>query len=273
MMVLREDFQEWFKDTDAFDGIFNLEGRIFREHKNRKTFRIVKDGKGYFVKTHRSVGWNEILKNIIRLKMPVLGAWNEVHAIKRLEELGVATMRMVGYGVRGTPPAWLDSFVITEELENTISLEDFTRNWCVTPPDTLLKRMLILKVADIARRLHRNGVNHRDFYICHFFLDLTSLNEKSGYEGLTVYLIDLHRVQLREKTPQRWIIKDLAGLFFSSMDIGLTQRDVFRFLREYTGKPLRSILKEDRNFWRHVNRRAVKLYRKHFGRDPGIAME
>jgi hypothetical protein len=43
-------------------------------------------------------------------------------------------------------------------------------------------------------------------------------------------LIDLHRAQLRKKTPRRWVVKDVAGLYFSVMDIGLTQRDLFRFV-------------------------------------------
>jgi len=32
-------------------------------------------------------------------------------------------------------------------------------------------------------------------------------------QDFKLYLIDLHRVQIREKVPHRWRVKDLAGLF------------------------------------------------------------
>jgi len=272
MMQLRGDFQDFFHGKDAFDRIMNMQGEVFRQHKNRRTLRIVKDGKGYFIKIHRKAGWQEILKNLINLRWPVLSAENELHAIRRLEERGIKTMRIVGSGIRGFAPAWLDSFIITEELENTVSLEDFSRDWPTNPPDFAIKTTIIKNIAEIARCLHQNGINHRDFYICHFLMDVDSLGKASG-EGPRLYLIDLHRVQLRKHTPQRWRIKDLAGLYFSSMDRGLKKRDVFRFMQIYSGKPLRTILKEDAHFWELVQRRAVQLYKKEFKRLPNFQVE
>ena len=32
----------------------------------------------------------------------------------------------------------------------------------------LLKRVLVQRIATIARTLHGAGMNHRDFYLCHF---------------------------------------------------------------------------------------------------------
>jgi len=219
------------------------------------------------VKIHRRIGWGEIVKNIFSLKWPVVSARNELNAINKCEQLGIATMKIAGFGERGVHPVQLESFLITEELENTISLEEFCSDWKNNPPDFRLKTALIRKVAGIAGILHRNGVNHRDFYICHFLLDLKSNPYSSTFN---LYLIDLHRVQIRKHTPRRWIIKDLSGLFFSSMDIGLTKRDLFRFMKAYSGKPLRSIFKEDLYFWRQVLDRAVKLYKKDFKRLPAL---
>ena len=58
-----------------------------------------------------------------------------------------------------------------------------------------------------ARRMHDAGINHRDFYICHFHLDELSLQEQET----RCYLIDLHRAQIRERTPRRWRIRTLPG--------------------------------------------------------------
>ena len=77
------------------------------------------------------------------------------------------------------------------------------------------------------------------------------------------YLIDLHRAQVRQIVPERWLIKDLAGLYFSSQDIGLTRRDLLRFMKEYRNKSLELILIQERNFWERVKKRGDKLYQRH----------
>jgi len=85
---------------------------------------------------------------------------------------------------------------------------------------------------------------------------------------LRLSLIDLHRVQLRKKTPERWIVKDVGGLYFSSMRIGLTRRDIYRFMIEYRGKPLRATLAEDARFWSRCRLRAYSLYHSFYHELP-----
>ena len=55
-------------------------------------------------------------------------------------------------------------------------------------------------------------------------VEFTTTATDDDLEKMRLYLIDLHRMQLRRKTPSRWIVKDIAGLYYSSMDIGLTKR-------------------------------------------------
>ena len=98
--------------------IFNLPGRTYREPDgvNRRTLRFEAGGRGWFLKLHWGVGWGEIAKNLLSLRLPVLGAMHEWQAIRRLEALGVETMALAGCGRTGLSPARLRSFVITEEL-------------------------------------------------------------------------------------------------------------------------------------------------------------
>ena len=124
-MELSSALQNIFKGKNAFNEILEVEGEVFREHKNRRTVRIIRDGKGYFVKVHRNIGWREIIKNLFSLRLPVLSAGNELRAIRKLDALGIETMKVAGFGERGHPPAWLESFLITEELENTIEPRTF----------------------------------------------------------------------------------------------------------------------------------------------------
>ena len=250
--------------VDPFDHIMQLEGEMFRDIDNRRTLRFSLNGRRYFLKAHYGVGWKEIIKNLLQFRLPVLGARNEWRAIQRLQELGVETMVLVGYGERGINPARRQSFVITEALEDTVSLEDFCAPWENNPPVTReelkLKRALIDRLAEVSRRLHENGVNHRDYYLCHFLLDRSAHATQNPASVPRVSLIDLHRVQIRRRTPRRWIVKDIGGLYFSSMRIGLTQRDLYRFMRGYSNKPLRDTLQQDGKFWSRCRLRACGLY-------------
>lgn len=247
----------WSEVADAF----TVSGEVYREPAgaNRKTLRFELGGRGYFLKLHWGVGWLEIVKNLLTLRKPVLGASNEWCAIHRLNELKVETMELAAYGEDGINPAAKQSFVVTRELENCISLEDYCREWRHDPVDPEIKRTLIRRLARVSRLLHENGVNHRDYYICHFLLQQPWQGDE---EDLHLYLIDLHRVQIRKQTPYRWRVKDIGSLYFSAMEAGLTSRDLLRFMRHYRDKPLRQILKEDRRFLQDVQKRAEALYRE-----------
>jgi len=270
MIWLRSDMKKLFPQDTAFDRILGLRGKIFRELANRRTLRFEAEGCGYFAKLHFGVGWREIFKNLLSLHRPVLSAKNEVRAIRRFEELGIETMTLAGYGIRGWNPARRESFLITDELSNTLSLEDLCKNWPKQPPPPAFKRALIRQVAQIARTLHENGVNHRDFYLCHFLIGLSELESAVKGSAPVLHVIDLHRVQLRRQTPERWIVKDLAALFFSSIDIGLTRRDVYRFLRVYRPGPLRERLFEEKAFWSQVVLRTTRFYERDFERSPRL---
>ena len=269
-LVLPEIWIDRFKGRDPFEQIFALEGKVYREQVGRKTLRVTFDGKRYFAKLYRGVGWREIVKNLFHFRLPVTSAQIEWRAIKRLEKLGVKTMRLVGYGKRGRNPAGMQSFVITEELAHTMSLENFCRHWPSSPPPFVLKRGLIMEVACIAKKLHDQGMNHRDLYICHFLLNIPPGPEGVEAGDLLLYLIDLNRMQTRRRTLRRWRVKDIAALYFSSMDIGLTKSDLLRFIRVYANKTLRVSLEQDRDFWRQVGKRAIRLYRKVHQKEPNV---
>lgn len=255
-LYLREEFQRLWQGQDPFAAVEALQGQVYRELDGRRTLRFELDGKGYFLKLHRGVGWGEILKNWSTLKKPVLGADQEWQAIAALTRAGVPTMTAAAYGERGCNPATRHSFIITEELAPTISLEDFSRDWLSQSPPPALKRALIREVAEMTGRMHRAGVNHRDCYICHFLLHTDT---PPSPQQLRLSLIDLHRAQLRRRVPRRWRDKDLAGLYFSALGIGLTRRDKLRFLKVYFHRPLRQILRDEAALLDMLERKAVKL--------------
>lgn len=259
VLYLDNELKSCFKsDEPLFDQLMALQGESFRALEGRKTQRVILNGKSYFIKQHRGIGWKEIFKNLMQLRLPVVSAKNEWCAIHELENAGVPVPLIAGYGERGWNPATRQSFILMEELKPVISLEDLCRDWKTKPPRFSYKQQLIAMVADIARRMHACGMNHRDFYICHFLLDLSQPQVKC-------FLIDLHRAQMRAKVPERWLIKDLAGLYFSSKEAGLTQRDLLRFMKHYRQQSLRDIVRIESNLWMKVKQRGDDLYRDHAG--------
>jgi len=261
VITLCPALQEKFSSEDAFDQVFSTEGKIYRDFKGRRTLRFEHAGKGYFLKIHPGVGWGEIVKSLLSLKTPVLGAKDEHDAILALERIGVQTMTLAGYGIRGSSPATTQSFIITEEIADSISLEELVLEGKYKNLSPLQKRSLIKKVAEIARKMHQNGVNHRDFYICHFLLSRSWLEENRGDVDPPLFVIDLHRTQVRSTVPRRWLEKDLAGLHFSSMDAGLTVRDRLRFISLYEERSVRHVLGPS-ELWTRIERMALKLHRK-----------
>jgi len=105
--------------------------------------------------------------------------------------------------------------------------------------------------------MHRGGVNHRDCYICHFLLHTDT---PVTFDHFKLSVIDLHRAQTRDKISHRWRDKDLAALYFSALDIGLTRRDKLRFLKGYFQQPLRQILAEESPLLQWLQAKADKLY-------------
>ncbi len=257
-MYIRKDIKDFLSSSPEFEQMMALAGEAFRHQDGRLTQRVNLDNKYYFIKQHDGVGWKEIFKNLLQLRLPVLSAKNEWLALEKLRSLGLNVPVVAAYGLRGTNPAKLKSFVLMEEVAPVISLEDLAKDWLISPPSLRLKRRLIGEVARIARVMHQNGMNHRDFYICHFLLDISHGRANIDADSLKLFLIDLHRAQIRRSTPERWIIKDLAGLYFSGKDIGLTQRDLLYFMKIYSAKSLRELMVSENEFWQKVKVRGCK---------------
>lgn len=256
MYILNPPLKKLWENKDPFKEVETLTGEVYRAVATRKTIKFSIDGYSFYLKLHHGITYGEFLKNIFSLHTPVLGARNEWRAIERLKSFGVDTMEGVAYGERGLNPIKRTSFIITKDLSPTISLEDFCKNWSRQPPKYEIKKTLIRKVATMVREMHKCGINHRDCYICHFLLHLPF----NYPEQFKISVIDLHRAQIRHKVPLRWRNKDLVALYYSSLDIGLTQKDYFLFLKIYfEGEKLRDILTREKEFLSTVEHKSETI--------------
>ena len=250
--------------SDPFNAVMQLQGEVYRDVSGRKTIRVNLGGGSYFIKQHFGVGWAELLKNLASFRLPIFDARTELQAIRRFGEIGIPTTPAVAFGQRGFNPVSRQSFLITRDLGDIVSLEDFCRDWAASPPPAGLKRRIIEEIARIARTLHDHGMNHRDFYLCHFCLDREALAQGR----VLLYLIDLHRVGMRQRISGTARMKDLAALYFSVMDLGLGSRDYWRFIRHYRAGVSNFSSGQEQKFWRSVAVRAGRLYRKYQQRGP-----
>ena len=256
MLILRKPFDTLWKNKNAFEEVEKLTGEVYRSVATRKTIRFEVDGKGFYLKLHHGITYGEFFKNILSFKIPVFGARNEWLAIEKLNNAGIDTMVGVAYGECGLNPVRQTSFIITEDLSPTISLEDFCANWKNSPPPYSVKKALISRVAYMVREMHRLGINHRDCYICHFLLQLPFEN----LDQFKLSIIDLHRAQIRDEVPLRWRNKDLVALYYSCMEIGLNTRDFLRFLRIYfKGQKLREIIRNEKQLIDSTQLKAKKI--------------
>jgi heptose I phosphotransferase len=265
---LRAELAAAWQGQDPFAVLAQMPGEVYRQVKGRRTFRFELGGRSYFAKLHFGVGWPEVLKNLLQGRMPVVDASNELRACVHLARAGIATMQVAAYQAEGRNPARRRSLIVTDELLGHQSLEDLCERWPQQPPPVLEKWRLLQAVAETARRMHAAGVNHRDFYICHLLL----APEAAADGGPSLAIIDLHRAQIRRRIPFRWQVRDLAALYFSSLEIGLTRRDLLRFVRRYSGASLRHSLSRDAALWQAVLRRGKALQRKAARRGKDTAL-
>lgn len=240
--------------SDPFADMMALRGIVFRDVPGRRTMRVMLNGQAYFIKQHTGTGWAYIMKSLLSLKRPIVSALTEVTAIQTLNQLGIATTPLVAYGEQGCNPATRQSFILTRDLGDIHSLEDFYVDWCQQLPSDTLKRRLIRAVAELARQIHGNGFNHRDFYLCH--LCLTRAELAQARPQLT--LIDLHRSLVHGKPQRQLNIKDLAALYFSSYDLQFSDKDLALFAHFYG--------QHDAAFWQQVQKRAKQLYQRFHSR-------
>jgi len=270
MIFVRPDLRPLFAAERSVDDFMDIDGEVVKHVvSSRRITRFERQGRAFYMKCHYGVGWGEIFKNLLTLRLPVTGARNEWQALNALQRLGIASMDLAAYGSAGWNPATKRSFIITDALTDTQDVEQWLAAAGAAAhsgTQLLSKRRILRAVGRLAGRLHASGINHRDFYLCHFRLRPGELAGLGPAELPRLYLMDLHRAQLRRRIPLRWLVKDLSGLLYSGMfpahELPLTRRDFLRLLEAYCGAPWRQCLRQRRRLWERVLRRALRDARK-----------
>ena len=199
-----------FKDI-GFDGLFNINGNIIRSSKNRETVEFIFKDKKYFIKRFSKGSLLQNFLNKLGIVKDISNANNEYSAYKILHDIGVETPKLVCYG--NEKKSWNNrSFVIAEEIKNFEQLDFFLSKKKYQKVKKNFEDQIYKKIVDIVGKLHKNGIIHHDLYLCHFLLDLKSLDDKKSPK---IYLIDFHRLQKKNSIRTSRLIKELGDLLFS----------------------------------------------------------
>jgi hypothetical protein len=141
----------------------------------------------------------------------------DVAGHRLLESASIPTAPLVAYG--NLPDR--RSFVIFDDLAG------------YTPADKLVERgtpfqPLIEPTADLAAKLHDAGLHHRDLYLCHFMA-------RADADRVDLKLIDTARIKRLPGllTRRRWIVKDLAQFWFSTLKLPVTDEQRAAWLERY----------------------------------------
>jgi len=156
-------------------------------------------------------------------------AEDESRGIRALEIERIPTAPLVAFGKLKDGR----SVVVTENLAGFRAGD----KWIATSAD--FERVLE-GTADLAARLHERGLHHRDLYLCHFFVK----ESEDGESAPELRLIDAARVARLPGifTRRRWIVKDLAQFWYSTLALPITNDQRARWLARYgEQRKLRSI--------------------------------
>lgn len=141
----------------------------------------------------------------------------ESRGIRALEVEQIPTAPLVAFGKLTDRR----SFIITADLAGFRAADKVIAGGY--PFENLLE-----PTADLAAKLHQRNLHHRDLYLCHFFA-------KTDGEMPELKLIDAARVRRLPGflTRRRWIVKDLAQFWYSTLSLPITDDQRRRWLERY----------------------------------------
>lgn len=187
----------------------------------------------------RHVRWH--IKRYAASRGQITPADGDVAGHRLLESASIPTAPLVAYGNLRDGR----SFVIFDDLAG------------YTPADKLVERgvpfePLLNPTADLAAKLHDAGLHHRDLYLCHFMAKVEGGN-------VDLKLIDTARLKpLPRFLARRWIVKDLAQLWYSTMKLAVTDGQRAAWLARYAAQ--RKIAQAE-NLRRSIEQKARSIAR------------
>jgi hypothetical protein len=267
--IINRECQAFLKrhQLDTFDSVFMFKGgETAKTLKERSVIRFeVEDidaTKAFYLKRHNLsfIG----LKRLFFLFFPDKAVSEGIKEFKNIcdfRKKKLATVVPVAAGEKFVNFFWVESFLLTEDFSPFISLEDFVKKqpeFFTSRNGKARKQNLLKAIAVFARRMHAQGLNHRDFNTTHILV-----RYNAAYHRPELAVFDLQRVDKARFFRFRWIIKSLARVNYSLPKHIFSNKDIIYLFKAYKGKEKIGFL--DRCQWSWINRKTEKI-RKHTGK-------
>ncbi len=267
---IAEDFKRAFADltlTDI-DAIFAYEGGhdLFKKniasYRTRLRFEVGNPNRTLFLKRYDQPPVKTQLINWFNGRRRQSCGTMEWNSIEELERNGIGAPRVIAHGQSWAGLFEKRSFLVTEKIPDAESLADRLPHYFYLEDSSDSRhhrRRFIRSLAEFVKLFHGLGFRHRDLYLAHLFQDTSD----------RLFLIDLARAFHPWVLRKRFLIKDLAQIFYSMPAEHFSRSDRLRFYFRYMD--LRTLRKRDKGLIRKIVAKANRMARhnvKHGGRVP-----
>jgi hypothetical protein len=222
------------------------------KYRSRLQFEINSPAVTVFLKRYERPPISVQLRNWLAAHSRTSCGLLDFKSADELAALGIRTPKTLFYGEQWGTFFEKRSFIITEKIPNAESLERRLPN-CFSGPKTVenikLRRDFIAQLAGFVKQFHETGYCHRDLYLSHIF------HSDSG----DFYLIDLARAFKPGVRLRRFLIKDIAQVYYSAPAKYFSKTDRLRFYINYAGR--QKLTRKDKAFIRKVLNRAKRMAR------------
>lgn len=217
-------------------------------HRSRTCFRLGADGPVVYLKRYVHTPKTRQFVNWFEHRRRACTSVYDGHRTEELDAAGVPAPHTIAFGYEWDGLFEKRSFIMIKEIADADSLEQLP-DWMkdASPAMAQRRKAFIEQLADFVRRFHATGCRHRDLYLCHLFLDKNN----------TLHLIDLHRVFKPVLLSERFRMKDIAQLYYSSLDSVVSRADRLRFYRHYRQR--KTLTFRDKLFILQVKRKARRI--------------
>lgn len=264
-LIINQDYRQMLKKIglDYFDSIWRYNsGEPIKQIKDRSLIRFKIEAYGkkkyYYLKKHNLefVGFRKLISYFVP-GYPLSQGKIEFKNICDFKKYGLATVIPVAAGEKFIGFFKTESFLITEDVSPFISLEYLLKerhSFFMGQEGKTRKKKLLKEIALLAKKMHENGFNHRDFNATHILL-----NYDNPSDIPKLALFDLQRVDKKGFLKYWWAIKSMAGVNYTLPANLFDEKDkIFMFLT-YKGK--KSLNAFDRLQWRLIKRKTARISR------------
>jgi len=238
-MVVNRDYVSMLEAGGLldFDRLYHFQGgTALKQIRDRNVLRMeIRDcdeSRIFYLKRHNAVrsSFREMISGLCAERGASPGM-SEFINLCDFRKYGIPTVVPVAAGERRIGFARYESFLLTESFKPYISLEEIIYNHpekLQGPEGRMRKERLIKAVALLARKMHDQGFNHRDFNATHVLV-----GPEKGNGGFDLALFDLQRMDRKKWLRSKWFIKTMAHLSYTMPEPHFSDQDRLLLFQTY----------------------------------------